>query len=119
MPIFFSDPVFETFERSRPRIISVNVGPVGQLGRVRGKPVYSGFIKKPVSGAVKVGMLNFEGDRQADLTVHGDEDKAVYADPSEHYHTGPRNIRIWKGLIDETVDAHGRGALGSPMTFCS
>jgi MOSC domain-containing protein YiiM len=42
-------------------------------------------VKKPVSGAVKVGRLNLEGDRQADLTVHGGVDKAVYAYPSEHY----------------------------------
>jgi len=42
-------------------------------------------VKKPVSGAVKFGRLNLEGDRQADLTVHGGVDKAVYADPSEHY----------------------------------
>jgi len=34
---------------------------------------------------VKVGRLNLEGDRQADLTVHGGVDKAVYAYPSEHY----------------------------------
>jgi len=55
------------------------------LGRIRGKPVQSGFIKKPVSGAVKVRRLNLEGDRQADLTVHGGVDKAVYAYASEHY----------------------------------
>ncbi|TMI14719.1 MOSC domain-containing protein [Candidatus Bathyarchaeota archaeon] len=67
------------------RIISVNVGSVRQLGRVRGKLVYSGFVKKPVSGEVKVGKLNLEGDRQADLTVHGGVDKAVYAYASEHY----------------------------------
>ena len=67
------------------RIISVNVGSVRQLGRVRGKPVYSGFVKKPVSGVVNVGKLNLEGDRQADLTVHGGVDKAVYAYSSEHY----------------------------------
>ena len=67
------------------RIISVNVGSVRQLGRVRGKPIYSGFVKKPVTGEVKVGKLNLEGDRQADLTVHGGIDKAVYAYPSEHY----------------------------------
>jgi len=58
---------------------------VRQLGRVRGKPIYSGFVKKPVTGEVKVGKLNLEGDRQADLTVHGGIDKAVYAYPSEHY----------------------------------
>jgi len=67
------------------RIISVNVGSVHELGRVRGKPVQSGFIKKPVSGPVRVGRLNLEGDRQADLKVHGGIDKAVYAYPSEHY----------------------------------
>jgi len=67
------------------QIISVNVGSVHQLGRVRGKLVYSGFVKKSVTGAVKVGRLNLEGDRQADLTVHGGVDKAVYAYPSEHY----------------------------------
>ena len=32
------------------------------MGRVRGKPVYSGFVKKPVSGVVNVGKLNLEGD---------------------------------------------------------
>jgi len=58
---------------------------VRQLGRVRGKPIYSGFVKKPVTGEVKVGKLNLEGDRQADLTVHGGIDKAVYTYPSEHY----------------------------------
>ena len=29
--------------------------------------------------------LNLDGDRQADLTVHGGRNKAVYAYPSEHY----------------------------------
>ncbi len=29
--------------------------------------------------------LNLDGDKQADLTVHGGVDKAVYAYPSEHY----------------------------------
>ena len=29
--------------------------------------------------------MNLDGDRQADLTVHGGRNKAVYAYPSEHY----------------------------------
>ncbi len=29
--------------------------------------------------------LNLDGDRQADLTVHGGEYKAVYCYPLEHY----------------------------------
>ena len=32
-----------------------------------------------------VRKLNIDGDEQADLTVHGGEDKAVYAFPAEHY----------------------------------
>jgi MOSC domain-containing protein YiiM len=38
-----------------------------------------------VSGPVEVGRLNLAGHRQADLSVHGGPDKAVYAYPSEHY----------------------------------
>ena len=37
------------------------------------------------AGAVEVRRLNLEGDRQADLSVHGGPDKAVYAYPAEHY----------------------------------
>jgi MOSC domain-containing protein YiiM len=38
-----------------------------------------------VEGRVPVRKLNLGGDRQADLTVHGGEQKAVYCYPSEHY----------------------------------
>ncbi len=48
-------------------------------------PVLTAIFKTPVEGPVKVGRLNLEGDRQADLTVHGGFHKAVYAYPSEHY----------------------------------
>ena len=34
---------------------------------------------------LRVNTLNFEGDEQSDLTVHGGIEKAVYAYPSEHY----------------------------------
>jgi MOSC domain-containing protein YiiM len=47
--------------------------------------VLTAIFKTPVSGAVKVGRLNIEGDQQADLTVHGGFHKAVYAYPHEHY----------------------------------
>jgi MOSC domain-containing protein YiiM len=55
------------------------------MARSRGRPVLSGIIKEPVQGPVIVRKLNLDGDRQADLSVHGGEDKAVYAYPSEHY----------------------------------
>jgi len=47
--------------------------------------VTTGIFKQPVSGRVALRKLNFEGDRQADLTVHGGEFKAVYCYPVEHY----------------------------------
>lgn len=108
------------------RIVSVNVGSVELLGRIKGKPVRSGFVKKPVSGAVKVGRLNLEGDSQADLTVHGGVDKAVYAYPSEHYpywaKEYPKMEMPWgsfgenfttEGLLEAEVHVGDRFMMGS------
>ena len=47
--------------------------------------VTTGIFKQPVSGRLALRKLNLEGDRQADLTVHGGGFKAVYCYPSEHY----------------------------------
>jgi MOSC domain-containing protein YiiM len=67
-----------------PSVVSVNVGLPRTVGW-HGEAVTTGIFKTPVAGAVRVAFLNLEGDRQADLTVHGGKDKAVYAYPSEHY----------------------------------
>ncbi len=45
----------------------------------------SGIYKEAGSGPVWAGRTDLAGDGQADLRVHGGEDKAVYAYPSEHY----------------------------------
>ena len=66
------------------RIVSVNVGLPRQV-IWKGLPVETGIFKRPVEGAVEVEALNLAGDRQADLTVHGGYEKAVYAYPAEHY----------------------------------
>jgi MOSC domain-containing protein YiiM len=66
------------------QVISVNVG-LPRKVQWQGELVETAIFKEPVSGPVKVGRLNLEGDRQADLSVHGGTDKAVYAYPSEHY----------------------------------
>jgi MOSC domain-containing protein YiiM len=47
--------------------------------------VLTGIFKRSVEGPVMVAPLNLEGDRQADLTVHGGLNKAVYGYPAEHY----------------------------------
>ena len=66
------------------KLLSVNVG-VPREVVANGRPVTTGIFKQPVAGRVFVRSLNIDGDRQADLTVHGGIDKAVYAYPHEHY----------------------------------
>ena len=66
------------------KLISVNVGLPRDVKWERGTAT-TGIYKLPVEGRVKVRTLNLDGDRQADLSVHGGPDKAVYAYPAEHY----------------------------------
>src|SRR5438270_3297949 len=66
------------------KILSVNVGLPREV-TWQGKLVRTGIFKEPVNAPVMMRALNLEGDRQADLTVHGGVTKAVYAYPSEHY----------------------------------
>jgi len=65
-------------------LISVNVG-LPRLAMRNGEPVSTGIFKEPVSDRVMLRTLNLDGDRQADLSVHGGPSKAVYVYPSEHY----------------------------------
>jgi MOSC domain-containing protein YiiM len=66
------------------KILSLNVGLPREVSW-HGKLVTTGISKEPVKGPVMLRRLNLDGDRQADLTVHGGLSKAVYAYPSEHY----------------------------------
>jgi MOSC domain-containing protein YiiM len=66
------------------KIVSVNVGRPRLLSW-KGATFSTGIFKAPVSGRVMLRRTNLDGDRQADLSVHGGPDKAVYGYPSEHY----------------------------------
>jgi MOSC domain-containing protein YiiM len=66
------------------KLISVNVG-LPRIVMNNGDPVATGIFKEPVAGRVILRKLNLDGDRQADLSVHGGPSKAVYVYPSEHY----------------------------------
>lgn len=66
------------------RLLSISVGRP-RLVRRNGEPVSTAIFKEPVEGRVKLRTLNLDGDRQADLSVHGGLSKAVYVYPSEHY----------------------------------
>ncbi len=75
------------------KILSVNVG-LPRIVEYHEEPVLTAIFKEPVAGKVRVGEFNLEGDRQADLTVHGGYSKAVYVYPSEHY-------EYWKNELPE------------------
>jgi MOSC domain-containing protein YiiM len=66
------------------KILSVNVGLPREVSW-QGKLVTTGIFKEPVKAPVMLRTLNLDGDKQADLTVHGGASKAAYAYPSEHY----------------------------------
>ena len=63
----------------------------------------TGFFKGPILGPVRVGLLNLDGDGQADLVNHGGPDKAINSYPIEHY-------PVWslmEGLPELTPGAFG------------
>ncbi len=66
------------------RLVSVNVGLPREVGW-KGITVSTGIFKDPIAGPVAVRRHNLDGDRQADLTVHGGPNKAAYGYASEHY----------------------------------
>ena len=70
------------------KLIALNVGRP-RLVVYNGKTINTGIFKQSISGPVQLRSLNLDGDRQADLSVHGGIFKAVYAYPSEHY-------RFWR-----------------------
>jgi len=73
------------------QLLSINVG-VPREVVADGKAFRTGIFKQSVPGRVRVRSTNIEGDGQADLTVHGGVDLAVYAYPHEHYETWGREL---------------------------
>jgi MOSC domain-containing protein YiiM len=107
------------------RVLSVNVGLPREVVW-RGRTVTTGIFKEPVAGGVRLRSLNLDGDRQADLRVHGGPDKAVYAYPSEFYELWRRerpelefpwgqfgeNLTT-EGLVDGNVSVGDRFRVGT------
>ncbi len=73
------------------KLISTNVGLPREVSW-QGKTVSTGIFKSPVEGPIQLRTLNLDGDGQADLSVHGGPNKAVYIYPSEHY-------EFWRGEL--------------------
>ena len=73
------------------RVVSLSVGRPRQV-EWNGATVLTSIFKAAVDRRLRVTRLNFEGDEQSDLSVHGGVDKAVYAYPSEHYEYWRREL---------------------------
>ena len=73
------------------KLVSVNTGLPREV-ICHGRSVTTAIYKQPVQGRVALRKLNLDSDRQADLSVHGGEYKAVYCYPLTHYD-------YWKGEL--------------------
>lgn len=109
------------------RLLSLNVSEP-KIVRYKNQDVATGIYKKPVIGPRKVRKLNIDGDRQADLRVHGGVDKAVYAFPSEHYRFYEEKLGrepyppgqfgenlTTEGLLESSVRIGDRYAIGDAL----
>ena len=97
-----------------PQLLSIQAGPARRI-RIGGRGILTGFVKQPVTGKVPVLPLGLLGDEQADLSIHGGLEKAVYAYPSEHYaywRAARREAGV--GQIDASLP---NGAMGENLTL--
>src|SRR5216683_489849 len=86
--------------RTPVQVISVNVGLPREVVW-KGMTVQTGIFKDPMDKPVTIRKLNLAGDQQADLTVHGGAEKAVYAYPAEHY-------EYWRKKLPEVPFSWGK-----------
>jgi MOSC domain-containing protein YiiM len=93
-------------------LVSLNTG-LPQDVIWHGRRVITGIFKHPVHGRVALRKLNLDGDRQADLTVHGGEYKAVYCYSLTHYDYWKRELPgrdLPMGMFGENFTIDFRGA---------
>jgi MOSC domain-containing protein YiiM len=93
------------------KALSISVGLPREVSW-KGRIVSTSIFKEPVSGPAELRRHNLEGDKQADLSVHGGPTKAVYAYPSEHYPFWraefPEMELPW-GMFGENLTTEGLG----------
>jgi len=107
------------------KLVSVNTG-LPRKVTWHGTTVTTGIFKQPVQGRIALRALNLDGDRQADLTVHGGEHKAVYCYPIEHYSVWKKDLPGWEfpmavfgenfttdGLLESSVRLGDQFSIGS------
>src|SRR3954467_3451741 len=97
------------------RIVSVNVGRPKPLAERRGRVMMSAIAKAPVSGPVRVEGVNLAGDDQADRSVHGGPDKAVYVYAREDadWWSDVLGVEIPDGMFGENLTVEGIDVSGA------
>jgi MOSC domain-containing protein YiiM len=91
------------------KLVSVNVG-LPQEVMWHGRSVTTGIYKQRVEGRVALRKLNLDGDQQADLSVHGGKDKAVYCYPIAHYEYWKKELpgrELPMGMFGENFTTDG------------
>jgi len=102
------------------QLIAISAGKIKNLisgDNPSDKVIPSAIGKSPISTldsrtSVRVRYLGLESDEQADLRVHGGEDKAIYAYPLEHY-------PFWdeqRSSISNSFSSVTFGAMGENLT---
>ena len=113
------------------KLISLNVALPRQVN-FRGEVVNTGIFKEPIQRRVKLRKLNLDGDKQADLTVHGGIDKAVYSYAKEHYEFWRKDLQdmslSWgmfgenfttEGLFEESVNIGDTFQIGTTRVIAT
>src|SRR3954468_6025591 len=108
-------------------LVSVNVGMPKDVSW-RGKTVFTGVFKEPVSGPRRVRRLNVDGDGQGDLGGHGGEQRAVFVYQLDSYRHWERELGrddfvfgqfgenfTVDGLVDDEVCIGDRYRIGSAV----
>jgi MOSC domain-containing protein YiiM len=96
------------------QVISVNVGAIREL-EWRGQTVRTAIWKHSIDGPVALRGVNIAGDDQADRTVHGGPDKAVYAYSIEDYDywTKREAFEVGPGVFGENLTVQGLDLTGA------
>ncbi len=96
-----------------PALRSVNVGRPRTFDH-HGRRATSAIWKEPVTGPVAVRGVNLDGDDQADRTVHGGPDKAVYAYAVEdHAAFRAEGFDVGPGTFGENLTIEGLDVSGA------
>jgi MOSC domain-containing protein YiiM len=111
------------------KLVSLNVGLPREV-TWRGSKTTTAIHKQPVGGRVVLRKLNLDGDRQADLMVHGGEYKAVYCYPLIHYDFWTKELPgqelplgvfgenfTTDGLLEDSVHLGDQFSVGSAEVF--